>query len=48
MGEMIEIKKSQYDYLIERSEWLGCLEPAGVDNWDGTAVAYEIYEQEEN
>jgi hypothetical protein len=49
MEEMtVEIKKSMYDYLIERSEWLDCLEAAGVDNWDGIDMAYEMYKTEEN
>lgn len=40
--EMISITKKKYDQLIKDSEWLACLEQAGVDNWEGIEVAYEI------
>lgn len=47
--EMITIPKSEYDKLCEDSEWLSCLEAAGVDNWDGFDEAINIRkEMEEN
>jgi len=42
MEEMIEIKKSEYDSLRDRDDWLTCLESAGVDNWEGYDFAREI------
>ena len=44
--EMITIKKSVYDQLVERDEWLGYLEGAGVDNWDGYSFAHEAREED--
>lgn len=41
--EMITIPKSQYAALLERDDWLTCLENAGVDNWDGWEIAAEEY-----
>lgn len=36
MGEeTITVRKSQYEYLRKRDEFLSNLEDAGVDNWDG-------------
>lgn len=32
---MITITMAEYDRLVKDSEWLECLEAAGVDNWDG-------------
>ena len=46
MTEMVTISKEEYDELIERSNWLGCLEGAGVDDWDGYDYAQEMYAQE--
>lgn len=47
MEEMITITKKEYDRLKEDSEWLGCLEQAGVDNWDGIDNAMEIKREEQ-
>ena len=33
------------DKLEERSDWLTCLEYAGVDNWEGHHYAYEVQEE---
>lgn len=38
----ITISKEEYDRLIERDNWLNCLEAAGVDNWSGYDYAKEI------
>lgn len=40
--EMITVKKSEYDYLVSREDWLQCLEAAGVDNWEGIEAAARI------
>ena len=37
--------KKDYDRLLKDSQWLGCLEEAGVDNWSGIDFAHEINEQ---
>ena len=40
--EMVQIPKKEYDELSRRDLWLACLEEAGVDSWDGYAMAQEI------
>ncbi len=42
--ETVTIPKEKYQELLDRDEWLSCLEAAGVDNWDGIDYAYEILE----
>lgn len=44
--EVITISKKVYDSLVEDSQWLGCLEAAGVDNWEGYDTAVEMYQEE--
>lgn len=46
MDEMITITKREYDQLIESDRWLGSLEAAGVDNWEGYSFASEIHREE--
>lgn len=46
--EMITIPKKKYDDMVERLEFLGCLEAAGVDNWEGFDYAYQMMEEKEN
>ena len=43
---MVEIPFEDYDKLMERSVFLGVLEAAGVDNWEGYDGARERYEIE--
>lgn len=38
----VEITRKVYDQLVKDSEWLSCLEAAGVDNWEGIDEAFEI------
>lgn len=38
---------AEIERLEEDSEFLGALEAAGVDNWDGYGMAYEILEEDE-
>ena len=40
--EMVTITKKEYDQLNEDSEWLGYLEAAGVDNWEGFDYARDL------
>lgn len=46
MDEMITITKREYDELIKSDRWLGSLEAAGVDNWEGISFAYELHREE--
>jgi hypothetical protein len=41
--ETITITKKEYESLLKDSRFLGCLEGAGVDNWDGYSYAIESY-----
>jgi hypothetical protein len=41
--EMVQISKEEYEQLLEQQAKLTALEVAGVDNWDGYAIAMEIY-----
>ncbi len=45
--ETITITKSEYDRLVKDSEWLDCLEAAGVDNWQGFDDARDILHKED-
>ena len=40
--EMITISMSEYKELVQRDNWLSCLEDAGVDNWIGYDFAIEL------
>lgn len=40
--ETVTITKKEYERLLEDSDWLSCLEQAGVDNWDGWDYAIDI------
>jgi hypothetical protein len=44
--ETVTIKKSEYEQLIEDSNWLSCLEGCGVDNWQGYDDARDMYREE--
>ena len=37
------VDKGYLELLENNSEWLQCLEGAGVDNWDGIDYAKEMY-----
>jgi hypothetical protein len=41
-GEVVIISLIEYNRLRADSEWLGCLETAGVDNWEGYSIAVEL------
>ncbi|AAQ54964.2 hypothetical protein Bcep22_gp31 [Burkholderia phage Bcep22] len=40
--EMVTITREEYDSLVTRSNWLECLEAAGVDNWEGIDEALRL------
>lgn len=44
MGDkMVTISEEEYDKLREDQFRLECLQDAGVDNWDGYAIALEYF-----
>lgn len=45
MSESVTITKKEYERLLEDSEFLGCLEACGVDNWAGYGDAREMMEE---
>lgn len=45
--EMVTISKEEYEGLLERSEFLSCLNACGVDNWQGYSDAQEMMNEEE-
>ena len=47
MEEMVTITKKEYDSLTKDSDWLGYLEAAGVDNWQGYEYAIEMRDEAE-
>lgn len=40
--EMVTITKAEYARLLDRDDWLGWLEAAGVDNWQGMDEAISM------
>lgn len=47
--KLINLPEEEYNKLVKRSDWLMCLEHAGVDNWEGYDIASDIraeYEEE--
>lgn len=44
--ETVTIKKSEYDDLLEDSNFLRCLRAMGVDNWEGYGIAIDHMEKE--
>ena len=40
--ETVTISKSRYDSLLDAERWVECLNAAGVDNWEGYAMAQEM------
>ena len=46
--DTVEITKKEYDQLIKDSEWLSCLEAAGVDNWEGIDEAINMLHEGED
>lgn len=51
MGEMINVPRERYDYLVQRNRRLSAMEAGGVDNWEGLHYALEqggLIEDEED
>lgn len=46
-NETVTLTKREYEELLDAAEFLACLEAAGVDNWVGYSIAYEMYEEED-
>jgi len=42
----VSIPLTEYQSLLRASQWLQCLESAGVDNWEGIHYAYQQMEEE--
>ena len=40
--ETVTITKAKYDRLVKNDLWLGYLEDAGVDNWQGFEEAVKL------
>jgi len=45
--DIVVLTQEEYDELVKRSEWLGWLEQAGVDNWDGYSYAFELRDEDQ-
>ena len=41
------VEEKEYQSLQEDSDWLGHLEDAGVDNWEGISFAYDLKREAE-
>ena len=41
--DIVILSKEEYDSLIERNNFLDCLERVGVDNWSGYSEAWDLY-----
>lgn len=46
MDRLITITQSEYDSLVEDSEFLQNLRDAGVDNWEGYHYGWSGYEED--
>jgi len=46
MVDEVTISKKEYEELVEDSKFLEALRGAGVDNWEGYDMAFEIMEDE--
>ena len=44
--DTVTISRKEYESLLEDSQWLACLESAGVDNWSGIDFAIELQNEE--
>lgn len=45
--ETVTITKKLYDELTANSLWLSDLEAAGIDNWEGIDVAFDMKRERE-
>lgn len=44
----VTILQSEYNRLVEDSEFLACLQGAGVDNWEGYSEAQDMMDEEDD
>lgn len=44
----IEIDEREYNALKRDSQWLSCLEQAGVDNWEGYDMAQDMMSEDDD
>lgn len=44
--DVVTISRREYEQLLSDSDWLACLEAAGVDNWEGFDIARDILREE--
>jgi hypothetical protein len=44
--DVVTISRREYEQLLKDSDWLSCLEAAGVDNWEGFDNAREMWAEE--
>lgn len=47
-NEMAAEFRKELESLVEDSEWLSCLEAAGVDNWGGIDHAHSLRDGEDD
>lgn len=40
--EEVTITRQEYEQLLKDQLWLQCLDEAGVDNWGGIDVAFDL------
>ncbi len=40
------VDKSEWKMLVDSDKFLGALESAGVDNWEGYSIAVQLYHGE--
>lgn len=45
--EFITITMDEYNELVERSDFLACLEACGVENWSGYDDSVDMFEVDE-
>jgi phage pi2 protein 07 len=46
--DMMVITKKEYQELKRESDWLACLEAAGVDNWSGYDYAISLRDDDDD
>ena len=46
--DFITVSLDKWNSMLEDNAFLAALEAAGVDNWEGYEVAYQIYKGELN
>ena len=47
LREKITIEKKEYEILLEKEQFLEALECAGVDNWVGYSIAWDMVVKEQ-